>query len=223
MANFKNRNHALTFGSSIKSFLKAKPKECCLYSEDGSQFKIHKEILGQSSFLRKILDSAKDSCCVVVDIFFPCSHKELGLIVKFLYTGKIVSDDVDDLSKTIENLKEILGFSNELSFWPEDRVIPSDTLLYLTLNHNVANLSVKEQPSDLPENDENDNDTNLQEPEDLLEDATTITEFQNELPPEGQVLVNCNSNHNVSSISIKEETCDQAENIGDDPGKVHIL
>ena len=163
MANFKNRNHALTFGSSIKSFLRAKPKDCCLYSEDGSQFKIHKEILGQSAFLRKILDSAKDSCCVAVDIFFPCSHKELGLIVKFLYTGKIVSDDVDDLSKTIENLKEILGFPKDLSFWPEDRVIPSDTLLYLTLNHNVANLSVKEQPSDQPENDENDNDTNLPE------------------------------------------------------------
>ena len=179
MANLKNRNHALTFGSSIKSFLRAKPKDCCLYSEDGSQFKIHKEILGQSEFLRKILDSAKDSCCVAVDIFFPCSHKELSLIVKFLYTGKIVSDDVDDLSKTIENLKEILGFSNELSFWPEDRIIPNDTLLYLTLNHNVANLSVKEQPSDQPENDENDNDTNLQEPEEPLSMDFVTSHFGN--------------------------------------------
>ena len=107
---------------------------------------------------------------------------------------------------------------------------------------NVANLNVKEQPFDQLESsfqDENDNDTDLQEPEidlrktystccnekDPLEDATTTTEFPNELPlwPEGQVLVNGNSNHNVSSISIKEETCDQAENIGDDPGKVHIL
>ena len=106
------------------------------------------------------------------------------------------------------------------------------TLLYLTLNHNVANLSVKEQPFDQPESsfqDENDNDTNLQEPEidlqknystccnekDPLEDATTTTTFSNELPlwPEGQVLVNCNSNHDVSNISIKEESCDQDENI----------
>jgi len=55
----------------------------------------------------------------------------------------------------------------------------------------------------------------LQDPElDPLEDATTTTEFQHGLPPEDQVLVNCNSNHNVSSISIKEETFDQDENIG---------
>ena len=223
MANFKNRNHALTFGSSIKNFLRGKPQDCCLYSEDGSQFKIHKEILGQTAFLRKIIsDSAKDCCCVTVDIFCPCSDKELGLLVKFLYTGKIVSDDVDDLSKTIDNLQEIFGFPNELSLkgsgsclplWPEGQDIPNDAL-----NHNVANFSVKKQPSDQPESschDENDNDTNLQDPEiDPLEDATTTTEFQNELPPEGQVLVNCNSNHNVSSISIKEETFDQDENIG---------
>ena len=50
-----------------------------------------------------------------------------------------------------------------------------------------------------------------------LEDTNTTTEFQNEFPPEGQVLVNCHSNHNVSSIT--EETCDQDENIGDGPGK----
>ena len=86
------------------------------------------------------------------------------------------------------------------------------------MNHNVANLSVKEQQSDQPESschDENDNDTNLQDPEmDPVEDPTTTTEFQNEVPPESQFLVNCNSNHNDSSISIKEEICDQDENIG---------
>ena len=47
-----------------------------------------------------------------------------------------------------------------------------------------------------------------------LEDTTTTTEFQNEFPPEGQVLVNRNSNHNVSSI-----TEEQDENIGVDQGE----
>ena len=184
MAGFKNRNHALTFCSRIKNFLRVEPQDCCLYSEDGSQFKIHKEILGQTAFLRKIIsDSAKDCCCVTVDIFCPCSDKELGLLVNFLYTGKIVSDDVDDLSKTIENLKEILGFPNELPFWPEDRIIPNDTLLYLILNHNVANLSVKEQPSDQPENDENDNDTNLQEPEEPLGQLNSESIYEVIVPP----------------------------------------
>ena len=242
MANFKNRNHALTFGSSIKSFLRAKPKDCCLYSEDGSQFKIHKEILGQSAFLRKILNSAKDSCCVAVDIFFPCSHKELGLIVKFLYTGKIVSDDVDDLSKTIENLKEILGFPNELPFWPEDRIIPNDTLLYLILNHNVANLSVKEQPFDQLESsfqDENDNDTNVQKPEidlqkkystccnekDPLEDTTTTTELPNEMPllPEDQNLESdSSSNHGIPAFTAKEKPFVQEKYISIDQGENEI-
>ena len=127
MANFLNRNFALTFGSNIKKHLRAKPPDCCLFSESGSEFKIHRELLGQTAFLRKILNSAKDCCVVPIEIFCPCSDKELGIIVEFLYTGKIICDDVDVLLKSIDNLKEIFGFPNELPLWPEDQELANDT------------------------------------------------------------------------------------------------
>ena len=159
MARFVNRNHNLLFEMNSKKYMKARPPDCSIYSEDGSQFKIHRELLCQNDFLRKILNGAKDCCCSAIEIFCPCSDKELVLLVKFLYTGEIVCDDIDELTKTIDNLKEIFGFPNELPLWPEDRDIPNDTS-----NHNVANFGVKEHSSDQPESnfqDENDNNSNF--------------------------------------------------------------
>ena len=128
MTNFLSTNFALTFGSNIKKHLRKKPPDCCLFSESGSQFKIHRELLGQTTFLRKIANSAKDCCIVPIEIFCPCSDKELGILVEFLYTGKIICDDVDVLSKSIDNLKEIFGFPNELPLWPaEDQDFSNDT------------------------------------------------------------------------------------------------
>ena len=157
MAYFVNRNHILTFGTNSKKYLKLHPPDCCLYSEDGSKFKIHKELLGQTAFLRKILDSTKSCCCVAIQILCPCSEKELGLLVKFLYTGKIICDEVDDLDKTIDNLKEIFGFPNELPLWPEEN----------------NDFIIKEEPCDQEENVDDDQgengiDTNSQEPKDDL-------------------------------------------------------
>jgi hypothetical protein len=157
MANFLNRNFALTFGSNIKKHLRSKPPDCCLFSESGSEIKIHRELLGQTAFLRKILNSAKDCCCIPIEIFCPCSDKELGIIVEFLYTGKIVCDDVDVLLKSIDNLKEIFGFPNELPLWPEDN----------------NDFIIKEEPCDQAENinddqGENGIDTRSQEPKDDL-------------------------------------------------------
>ena len=145
MAYFVNRNHTLTFGTNSKKYLRLHPPDCCLYSEDGSKFEIHKELLGQTEFLRKIVDSTKNCCCAVaIQILCPCSEKELGLLVKFLYTGKIICDEVDDLDKTIDNLKEIFGFPNELPLWPEDN----------------NDFIIKEEPCDQAENINDDQDEN---------------------------------------------------------------
>ena len=230
MAHFVNRNHNLSFEMNSKKYLKARPPDCCIYSEDGSQFKIHRELLCQNDFLRKILESAKDCCCSAIEIFCPCSDKELVLLVKFLYTGEIVCDDIDDLTKTIDNLKEIFGFPNELPLWPQDRDIPNDTS-----NHNVANFIVKEQSSDQPEiicYDENDNNSNLQEPDidlpnkystccnekDPLGDAFTTTEL-----PEDQNLENkTSSNLDIPAFSVKERPLEQVKDISTDQGENEI-
>ena len=162
MALLVNRNHNLTFGTGSKKYMKARQPDCCIYSEDGSQFKIHRELLCQTAFLRKILNDRKDCCCSEIEIFCPCSEKELGLLVKFLKTGNVVSDNVDDLNKTIYNLNEIFGFSNEiLRLWPTKKKKSAN---------NASSLSVKEEPFD-PKKDiytdqgENENDSDSNESE----------------------------------------------------------
>ena len=140
------KNVSLTFGSNIQKYLRKRPPDCCFFSESGSQFKIHRELLGQSAFLRKILNNAIDCCCTQIEILCPCSDKELDILVKFLYTGKLICDNVDDLLKSIDNLKEILGFPNELPLWPEDQDLPNDSPI-----NKFADFSVKEEPCDDPD------------------------------------------------------------------------
>ena len=71
---------------NLKLFFNGKETNCTLYSEEGIEFKIHKEILSQTNFLRKILLSDKDNGCVKTEILCPCSKSDLEYLVKFLYT-----------------------------------------------------------------------------------------------------------------------------------------
>ena len=53
-------DHSSTIIDYMETYFKKKPKDCILYSEDGTCFEIHKELLGQTEFMRKLLKSAKD-------------------------------------------------------------------------------------------------------------------------------------------------------------------
>ena len=53
-------DHSSTIIDYMETYFKKKPKDCILYSEDGTGFDIHKELLGQTEFMRKLLKSAKD-------------------------------------------------------------------------------------------------------------------------------------------------------------------
>ena len=59
---FVNKDHTFTIDEYMDSYLSNKPGDCILYSEDGSQFKIHKELFGQTEFMRQILTSAGGQC-----------------------------------------------------------------------------------------------------------------------------------------------------------------
>ena len=172
MTNFLKRNFALTFGSNIKKHLRKNTPDCCLFSEGGSQFKIHRELLGQTTFLRKIANSAKHCCNVPIEIFCPCSDKELSILVEFLYTGKLICDDVEVLSKSIDNLKEIFGFPNELPLWPEDQEFANDSPI-----DEIANFSIKEEQFDQEENI----DTNQNESDDTDIDSNIGLEIEKEI------------------------------------------
>ena len=73
----KNKDYVVTIDDYLGLYLKDKPSDCILYSLDGGGFKIHKDILGQTYFLRNILRSAKEQCCGPLEILCPCSKEEL--------------------------------------------------------------------------------------------------------------------------------------------------
>ena len=92
MCTLYNKHYITAIPAYLDTYLKNKPADCVLYSEDGTEFKIRKELLSQTKFLRKILSSAKDHCCNIIEILCPCSKEDLGRLVEFLYHGKIICD-----------------------------------------------------------------------------------------------------------------------------------
>ena len=102
-----------TKGDYMKSYFSNKLTDCILYSEEGLKVNVHKEILGQTDFLRKILSNIKHHCCNVLKIFCPCSESDLKFMVKFLYMGKIICETEEKLIAIVENLNKIFGFSKE--------------------------------------------------------------------------------------------------------------
>ena len=98
-----------------ETFFKNKPEDCILYSEDGSNFKIHKEVLGQTEFLRKVLFTGNSQCCDTIEILCPCTKEELARHVHFLYHGEIQCEDVFESFKSQEDLIKIFGFPEDFN------------------------------------------------------------------------------------------------------------
>ena len=97
-------------------YLKKKSADCILYSIDGFEFKIHRELLSQTKFLREILSSAKDRCCGMLEIFCPCSEQELTYLVSFLHNGEICCKEQIEADKVEENLVKIFGYNENNDF-----------------------------------------------------------------------------------------------------------
>ena len=118
----------------LNSYLNTKPSNCILYSEDGAKFEIHKELLGQTKFMREILNSAKDHCSSTLEIVCPCSKVELEKLVYFLYHGEIHCEDIFDSNKVQENLSKIFGYPELLNIEKDC----SDLSFKLEENSNVV-------------------------------------------------------------------------------------
>ena len=111
MFHFVNNQKNVRINNYLEVFLKSKAPDCIIYSEDGAEFKTHKELFGQTNFMRELLKS--QSCCGVMEVIFPCSKEELGHLMKFLNEGKIECNKKIDYLKIIENLNKILGYSDD--------------------------------------------------------------------------------------------------------------
>ena len=108
--HFKFKDQSKLIEKYLDIYLKNKSPDCILHSQDGGEFKIHKELFSQTDFLRKILSSAKEHCCVTVEILCPCSTEELAHLVNFLYDGEIHCENENDSKIIQENLEKIFGF-----------------------------------------------------------------------------------------------------------------
>ena len=143
---FKFRDQIASFESHLDFYLKNKSTDCILYSEDGSKFKVHKELLGQTDFLRKILSGTKDHCCGTIEVICPCSKEELKHLVNFLYDGEIHCEKESDALKIIDNLRKIFGFQRNLNLKYQNEA-------YFTSHNNMEAITVtKEGLENIPDN-----------------------------------------------------------------------
>ena len=118
MFHLVNNHQSGDIHNYLEGFLKNKTPDCIIYSEDGAEFKTHKELFCQTQFMRELLKS--QSCCGLMEVIFPCSNEELGHLVNFLNEGKIEYNKKRDSLKIIENLNKILGFPSDYI----DNIIP---------------------------------------------------------------------------------------------------
>ena len=186
---FKFNDQIASFESHLEFYLKNKSTDCILYSEDGSKFKVHKEMFGQTNFLREILSNTKEHCCGIIEVLCPCSKEELSSLVNFLYDGEIHCKEESESLKIIENLQNIFGFQRNLvlkyqneAYFTSDNDIEASTVTG-EVSENIPDNSdvqeiiiipVKEEQFD-QENDiytdqgENDNDFDSKESENDLQ------------------------------------------------------
>ena len=137
-----NKIHIDTMKDFYAKYLKNKSTDCILYSNDGSQIKIQRELLGQTNFLREILSSTKDQCCKNLEIICPCTKEELTHLVNFLYNGEIHCKNENESFEIFENLKNIFGFTNNLCMEIQNKK-SSDRGRYFAKNAWRGNNSVR--------------------------------------------------------------------------------
>ena len=99
-------------GDFIKSFNSKKQADCILYSNEGSQFEIQKEILIQSKIMCNILSDTEWFCCQNLKIFLPCSAVCSNIWWCFFMSDNKCESETNS-QQILENLATIFGFPTE--------------------------------------------------------------------------------------------------------------
>ena len=227
---FKFRDQIESFENHFDFYLKNKSRDCILYSEDGSKFKVHKEMFGQTDFLRKILSSTKDHCCGTIEVICPCKKEELRHLVNFLYDGEIHCEKESDALKIIDNLQKIFDFPRNLTleyqnggyFTSDDNIeasaVTDEGSENISDNSDVQEIviiPVEEEHFD-QEQGENDNDFDSQESEnDNLKNTTAegIDLSNGSMFESGSDEAQADAEKNSNARNIPKKSKYDAENI----------
>ena len=114
----KYQYHNLMIENFLDEWVTKKRPDCVLHSNDGHNFKVHKEVFGQTQFQRNILMAAKSIQCQCgrIQISLPCSKRMVEHLVEFLYMGVIRLDVYNEakLCEIFDNLHKILGYEPDM-------------------------------------------------------------------------------------------------------------
>ena len=106
----------MAIAENIDSYFDSKKPDCSLFSEDGFEFTVHKELLFQTKFMREVIKSS-DCCCCKIEIFFPSlAREELEIMTSFLCNGEITYSDQSVVTKVFSNLTKLFGFPKSMTF-----------------------------------------------------------------------------------------------------------
>ena len=103
----------LALVDNMASYFRQMPTDCTLFSEDGTEVQVHKELLFQTKYLRKMIKSLKMEYSRIEIMCPSLSSEELEDIVKFLYSGKISCTDQSTASHIFQNLTQLFGFPSK--------------------------------------------------------------------------------------------------------------
>ena len=103
----------LALVNNMDSYFRQMPTDCSLFSEDGNEVQVHKELLFQTKYLRKMIKSLKMDYSRIEIMCPSLSSEELQDIVKFLYSGKISCTDQSTASHIFQNLTQLFGFPSK--------------------------------------------------------------------------------------------------------------
>ena len=157
MATLLYNTEPLILVTSMESYFKERPPDCSLFSGDNFEISVHKEVLYQTPFLRRMIKSFNmDSCCSKIEILCPSMKKEeLVAIVQFLYNGKIIRTDHTKVASQFSSfLTELFGFPqiDENGNSKQSITESSPKKRKFSLNSDLlvppVDVSIKEEPED---------------------------------------------------------------------------
>ena len=97
----------------MESFFSKKETDAIFYSVEGVKFDVHRDVLGQTDFLRNILSCSKNCGCNTIEVFCPFSKYDLECMIKFLYSGKLSCDTEKNALRVLDYLRDVFGFPKE--------------------------------------------------------------------------------------------------------------
>ena len=110
MASIFYNKDPMAIVNNMDSYFKQIPPDCSIYSKDGFEFPIHKELLYQTKVLRQMIKDTDMDCCKIEIMCPSLSKEELEIIVNFLYKGKTFCTGEAVAFQVIDNLKHLFGF-----------------------------------------------------------------------------------------------------------------